>query len=222
MKKISEVVEVLKHQRLFDLEDMNLAAFQLMLHVDYMSLRNIISPLYSSAKKGFAVWVAADSEVADIILDGEEGFEILTKLLGVNKDEIIASLNRNVSDGNNFTEVALEEGNDIALEWVHDFFGKQCDPTLNEDSKQSYEECLFKQYYCALSLSAYYSEQLFDYDFFEDTLDTILEDHRPDNAPDWWTEEMEAIDLTGYVWKPVCKALGVGVEEAKPQAGEAG
>ena len=225
VENINKVVEVLKYSRLIELENMNLAAFDLLLFVDYEPLEGIVDRLNAGKKKHFATWLATESEATDIVVSAEDDLEILKKLFGVNKEEFIANLNRHVSGPDNFIEVAVEEGNDIALEWVHEYFEDQCfQAVVNEDQKEGYEKCIFKQYYCALSLSPYFAEEIFDYDFFENTLDAVLEDHRPENAPAWWTEDVDAYDFvdTEFGLSDVCKALGVGVEEVTPQAGEAG
>ena len=222
VEKINKVVEVLKYSRPIELENMNLAAFELLLFVDYAPLEDIVDRHLPFRKKHFANWLATDSEATDIVVSAEDDSEILKALFGVNKDEFIANLNRHVSGPNNFIEVALDEGNEEALNWVHEYFENQCDPIENEDSKQSYEECAFKKYYCALSLDADFAEELFDYEFFEDTLDVVLEDHRPENAPEWWTEDIDAWDVNNQESHDVCKALGVGGAETKPQTGEAG
>ena len=80
---------------------------------------------------------------------------------------------------------------------------------------------------CALSLNEEKEEEYFDYDFFRDTLDVVLEDHRPKNAPDWWEEEADSWDLDTWSSRAnnVCAVLGVvGAEsqaESNPQTGEA-
>ena len=88
-------------------------------------------------------------------------------------------------------EVALAEGNDSALEWANDYFEERCN---------SSDLCVFRDWYCALDFDDdEAAEDYFDIDFFEDLLDDILDDHRPNSgAPGWWTPGLEADELESW------------------------
>jgi len=168
--KINEVVEVLKSQsqrQIEQLQNMNLQALELLLSLDYEPLKEVVARGSFAANKRLATWLAGNREVTEIVASADSDFEILKDLFGSSESAIIASLNKSIDSGDSFIEIALEEGNDAALEWLHDFFGDEC------EGEDKYEKCVFKRYYCELSLSDGFEEDYFDYGFFEDILDAV-------------------------------------------------
>ena len=207
VESMEDVFNILDDPDEDDLADMDLSDLDFMLGINISPLEDAVDDMSPSEKKDFQAWLAGDSEAMDIIADAEDEFEIFKELFGSNTAAIIASLNKSVDSGDNFVEVALEEGNDVALEWLHDYFGEDCD-------KDRYETCIFKKYYCELNLTGDFEEEYFDYEFFEDILDTVLDSERnsshsgdawgssADTTYGEWPEGTEASDLDKWKSSP--------------------
>ena len=214
--KIKEVVETLKAPDEDNLNEMSLDALKLLLSISAHPLERAMDTWSRVMKQDFLLWLAEDMDVADMIgkADDDEFFVILRKLFIFNSN---SGLNKSVNAGNSFVEIALYEGNDEALEWVHGFFEYHlCD----DDFRKSHEKCMLRQY-CALELDKQSEKDYLDYELFEDMLDTILRYHRPENAPDWWDKRANAfVNSTDLdTWKSgehnVCAAMGMVEAESK-------
>lgn len=212
VKAIKEIVEVMENPNIEDLEGLDFEVLELLFDISSDPLKEAISRMTQQQQKHILTWLAEDAwTTARIIIDSEDEFEILEELFGEKEEEIISNLNRNIDSGDSFVEIALDEGNEEVLVWIHDFFEEKCD-----DATRQYERCVFEQYYCKLSLSTYAEDEFFRYEFFEYTLDTVLENHRPETlaADHWWGKEVDAVELDAWKSEPhnVCGALGVVTE----------
>ena len=143
--KIKKVVDVLNDPDEDNLENMELEALRLLLSINVRPLEKAVDGWNPGKQKNFLAWLAQEPMATEIIAKFDN-FEIFEELFGSNKTNIISKLNQSIEARDSFVEVALEEGNETALEWIQELFGEQCDPVANEDQKQGYEECIFKQY----------------------------------------------------------------------------
>ena len=200
VKKINAVFEVLDDPDEDDLSGMNLSDLKFLLGISPDPLENAVGDMNTSEQKDFLAWLATDSEATDIIIDAEKEFKILKKLFGALASEIITALNKIVKSGDSFVEVALEEGNDVALKWLHKFFGEGC------EDEGKYEKCVFKKYYCGIDLSSDLEQEYLDQEFFAEMLDEVLESEQKEGytSDDWgsnngeWPEGTEAGELDSW------------------------
>ena len=197
VEKMDEVFEVLERPNSDDLEDLDTESLDMMLDISPKPLETAVGRMNQSEKKKFLAWLATDSEATEIIESAEDDFAIIKELFGTTQSAIIAELNRNIDSGDTFVEIILTEGNDVALEWLHDFFGDQC------DNDNNYEKCVFKNYYCRLNLDSDAEDEYFGFDSFESVLDEVLETERKTSgAPSWWDTNTEARDLDSWQSSP--------------------
>ena len=211
IEAIEAVFEVLEDPDTEDLEDMDLKDLEFLLDISPTPLEKAVSRMNSSSeRKDFLAWLATNDEAADIVAGAEDDFGIIKDLFGSSPSSILSELNRTVDSGDNFVEIALDEGNEAALEWLHDFFGDDC------ENETYYEKCIFKRFYCGLNLSGDFEEEYFDHEFFEDMLDEILESDYANRvgSPSWWegtgnSGETETGDLDSWQSTPhdVCAAV---------------
>ena len=204
VEDMEDVFETLEDPDADDLEDLDLQVLDMLLDISSDPLETAISRMSQTEKKKFLVWMAEDPEAAQLIENAEDDFNIMEELFGTSKTNILNELNKNIDSGDTFVEIALAEGNDVVLEWIHDFFGHKC------ENDNEYERCLFKDYYCGLQLATEAEEEYFDQDFFDDLLNEILEEERkPSGAPSWWTTNTDAGDLDKWQSSPhnVCTSM---------------
>lgn len=217
IEAIDEVFKVLEDPDTEDLEDMNLNDLEFLLDISPNPLEKAVSRMNSSSeRKDFLAWLASNSEAAHIVANAEDDFGIMKDLFGSGSATSIAQeINKSVDGGDNFVEIALDEGNEEALEWLHDFYGDKC------ENADKYEKCIFKDYYCRLKLTGDFKEEFFDIEFFEDMLDEILDSERDVNytATAWgtasdsnygeWPDGTEAGDLDSWNSAPhnLCSEL---------------
>ena len=213
VEDMEEVFEILENPDEDDLDGLDHQALELLLDISTDPLETAVSRMNRREKREFLFWLVENEEAIWSIAEEEDEFEILGELFGETEEEIISNLNRAIDYGDSFVELALDEGNEEALDWIHNFFGYKC---------EQYERCIFEQYYCKLSLNTYAEEAYFGYDFFKDVLDTVLEDHRPDSLEAaWWDRDGDGDTKTYNLyphWKSdpynVCGVLGA---EAEPE-----
>ena len=201
VERMEDVFKILEKPNANDLAEMDAEDLEFLLYISSKPLEKAVDKMSQSEKKRFLVWMAEDSEGAQIIANAEEDYSILKELFGTTFAKSNAELNKNIKSGDSFVELALEEGNEVVLEWIHDFFGDQCE-SHNNHGHSNYELCVFISY-CYLNLSGDTEEEYFEYEFFEDLLDEILsEERKTSGAPAWWMTDTEARDLDSWKSAP--------------------
>ena len=143
-------------------------------------------------------WLAVNSTVVDVFFKAEmeqDNRHALEHFFTITEGEtaVVERLNTSLTtatDGDNIVDIMLERRNERGLVWVHDMLS-----SINSDDKLS----IFRSY-CAITFHDRNSEKYFDYTFFRDLLDVILQDQRPGSPPDWWTEDTISQDLNPNQW----------------------
>ena len=204
VKRLEEVFLVLENPNREDLEAMDLKALEDLLDIGLNPLRSTVGKMSRVEREKFLAWLAGDPAAVEIIETKETDFEIMKELFGNSPAVIVKDLNRGIEGGNTFTKITLRVENEPALDWLHDFFGHVC------GKRSDYRRCLFEDFYCKLSLSRSSEDEYFNYEFFEDMLNDILENERKTSgAPDWWPVGADSGDMESWKTSPhrVCSFL---------------
>ena len=207
VEQMEEAVKVLEDPDWNDLEALDLSVLSALLKISLDPIETAIGRMIKSEKKRFLEWLVIRPDPAQTLEDAEVDFEILKELIGSSKETILNDLKIVITGGENFFTLAMEENNEVVLKWLHEFFEHIC----NRES--SIQKCVFQDFYCHLSLDSEEEEDLFNFDFFEATLDEVLSD--PDIRPNrlsvdhWWNEGTDAADLDRWKTSPhnVCQCL---------------
>ena len=198
-KRMEHIFKVLEDPDTDDLAELDTEDLEFLFDISSGPLEKAVDKMSQSEKKKFLIWMAETPDIAQVIEDAEDDFAILKELFGTTMSRIIEELNKNLKSGDTFVEFVLEEGNDVVLEWLDDFFGDQC------DNDNNYERCVFEDYYCNLKLSDDAEDEYLDYDFFEGLLDEILsEERKTSGVPAWWRTDTEAKDLETWRANNAC------------------
>ncbi|MCY4512363.1 MAG: hypothetical protein OXB86_01595, partial [Bdellovibrionales bacterium] len=176
VEDMNQVFKVLEKPEINKLEALNFQVLELMLDISSEPLETAASRMNPTEKKRFLVWLAEDFTAARLISEADSDFKVMDRLLGTTQATIVSEVKRSIDSGDNFVEIALAFENAVALEWLHNFFGNQCDG-------RDYERCIFKDYYCGIytsfSASQNTADKYFDHEFFTKALDEVLASHRP-------------------------------------------
>ena len=207
---MEEVFKVLEEPDTDDLEALNLEVLKELLDISTDPLKNAISDMTVNGKREFLVWFAEDSEAATILINAEDEDDIRDALFPrfIVSPSSRSDLNQSIGGGKTFVEVALKNGNEPVLEWLHSSFESKCDQYSGQTfqyygTRELYPICVFDNYYCALDLDTELEEEYFDYEFFTDLLDDVLVHGRKRTlAPSWWTTSIEADDLETWSSSP--------------------
>ena len=197
VERMEDVFKVLENPDGDDLEDLDLEVLEELLDINSDPLKTAISRMNQSEKKDFLLWFAEDSEAAQLIIDVEEEFDIREALFErfIVNPSSRSDLNQNIKGGKTFVELALEEGNEPVLEWLHSSFEITCERFRSSPRDEDYPLCVFN-IYCGWQLDIDIEDEYFGYEFFTDLLDEVLvHGRRTRTPPSWWTIHVEADDL---------------------------
>ena len=201
VEQMKGVLKILERPDTDKLGSLNLETLKQLLDISPKPLEKTVREMTSRERKAFLVWLAENPEPAKRVSEADGDFKIKEALFGTAGASIVPALKESLAGGDTFVETALNEKNEIVLKWLHDFFGSRC-------AGKDHDRCVFRNYYCGIVSSLRGSKKpekrYFDYDFFVETLDAVLENHRPASAPEWWEEEDMEIKYLEDSWTAVC------------------
>lgn len=212
-----------------DLEDLqefkNIAdTLDLYINIDIDPLNDAANDWKKKEAEDILEWIAGDSSIAKIFAKEDEDYEVLSEILekvgdssAAKEVEYGAGLQENLDEGT-FFEVAIDEKNEEALEWIHDFIEeKGITVSTYKCLADDLETIACLHAYCAIAknLDDEYGEDLFDFEYFEKYLDEIVDnDINGKKAPSrdesslWDTDEFEEIgDLSNKWWENLCPSV---------------
>ena len=205
VEQMEETVRTLEDPEWTKLEALDLNVLSVLLKISLNPMATAIGRMTKTEKKRFMEWLVIKPDMAKTLEDAETNFEILRELIGSSKQTILYDLSVTISGGENFLTLAMEEKNDLVLNWIHGLFEYAC------DKESQTEKCILQNFYCQLSLDSDEEEELFDYNFFENTLNEVLVSAKPTllHEDHWWREETNADDLNRWKTSPhnVCQCL---------------
>ena len=180
VEEMEDFFEVLEDPDADDLEDFNLSVLEEIVDISFEPLVDEAKRYSSSDAKEFLSWMLNDEEAADIISDEDSDFEFLENILEQLNSDVVQALSTNIDGGDNFMEIAIDEGNEKLLEWVHDFFDEGSSSSSNRDCGGN-SRCVFDKY-CRMDIDSNAREDLLsDFDHFEDFMEDVLDDANENN-----------------------------------------
>ena len=195
VEEIWEIYKILKNPKEDDLEDIDPEDFEIFVEIDLQPLDTLIGDFSNAETKKVLTWMIRDPDIIEIFQDEDDEYNLLEELLESldgesGSSQYQSALSKNIDGSDSFMDLAIDNDGP-ALDWIHSFFENQC------SSSSSLEEiCIFESWYCEVGLNKDRWKSLVDYEDFEEIINEILDSHRPASPPDWWTEEVDADDLT--------------------------
>ena len=203
VERLETVYEVFEDPDEDDLEDLNLDDLKVLMNISIQPIDNLVGKMNPAEVKDVLIWLAKTEDAAEVFESEDREFKILKALLeeldgnDASSFRPIVALNKSLESGDRFLEIATDEDNEVAVEWIHDLFEELC------GSNSEYTKCIFNDHYCTLNMNTDTEESYFGYSFFEKLLDTVLEEHRPSSSiPAWWTTSTESDDLDRWKTTP--------------------
>ena len=202
--KLDEIYEAFENPSDDDLEEIDPEDFELFVEIDLRPLDTLIGKLSSSEAKRVLAWIADDEAIAEVFQEEDDDYDLLKELLDALGGTLQDALGKTVADGDSFMEIIIDN-NELALEWVHNYFAERCEG--NDE-----EKCIFDVWYCeVMDDDDAWDSLIGGYEEFEEIVDEILDDYTTTTAtaPDadpayhstdakWWLQdddEVEANDL---------------------------
>lgn len=192
---LQDVYDVLKEPSKDDLENINLDDLKILLDISTEPVETLAGRMSDTEVKRVLIWLAKDDEAVEAVQKKDKEFKVFKALFGKFNSNMNTALSAVISKGNDFIEVAVDEENDKALDWVHEFFGEDCNDAAN------YNECVFKDRYCHLNLKDKAEEYYFRYEPFKELVEKVLEEARPAGVP-WWSEGTDIDDIDTWLSDP--------------------
>ena len=114
----------------------------------------------AESAKHIAYWIAEDWDTARLFHEEDESFLLLKALFTEIEFTVVSALRADIKNGASYYKIALEYGNESALNWIHGYFISDCD---------NRETCLLSRY-CLLNQFHYksFSVEIFDYPAFSE------------------------------------------------------
>ncbi|MCY4513102.1 MAG: hypothetical protein OXB86_05385 [Bdellovibrionales bacterium] len=199
---LEEAYAILKNPHRNDLNKLPPETLLVLLGITVEPVVTLINRGSQIQVKELLIWLAENKTFSEIFRNADKKFKILKELLIKLHTDPHQALSASLYKGSNFIEMAVKKNNNSAVDWVHDFFDKECDAVTN------YTECLFKDHYCHLKLNPRTENYYFGYDPFLELLKDTLETAKPSSAPLWWNENVDIDNVDSWLDDPhnICKA----------------
>ena len=192
---LKEIHEILSEPSEDDLESINLDDLQVLLDISVEPAETLAGKMNATEAKKVLTWLAKSDEAVEVVKKKDKEFKVFKALLGKLNSNVNTALGAPISKGDNFIEVAVDESNDKALDWVHSLFEEDCDDASN------YNKCIFKDHYCHLDLKDDAEEYYLGHESFEGILEEVLENARPTGVS-WWSESTDIDDIDTWLSAP--------------------
>ena len=182
VESLEVVSEAFEDPDIDDLEELDLSDVEVYLNISIEPLHKLIGKYNSRKARHFLTWIAQNSDAAEVLEDEDDDYEVLSRLFdeivsitdSTSATRIFPALKANVDSGT-FMDLAVEAGNEFALEWVYDYIEDQ-ETDCSGSTSDNKIDCLAK--WCSLGASMSrrdeYADELLEYDFFQDYLDNVI------------------------------------------------
>ena len=147
VESLFAVHEVLEEPELEELKEMSFNDFKQLMDIETAPLRNQIKKYSNVETRDFLAWMATDRKAADFMAEEDDDYDMLDTLLTKLKTSPIEALRSNIDRGS-LLEIAIEENNDILLEYIHIYFKEGSSNSGNSVCRD--DRCTFEKY-CRLT-----------------------------------------------------------------------
>ena len=168
---LKDVYELLEDPDLDDLEGIDLEDLDVLINISIEPLDDRVGKYSRREAKEMLVWIASSSAVANLFEKEDDDFKILKKLLGEINSDSLSALKATLDSGDSFMEIAVEESNEEAALWIHDFMEEElCSGNVESAA------CLQKYCDLARAMNNDPAKDMLDFEFFEEYLENIVEE----------------------------------------------
>ena len=166
---LAEIYDTLEDPNDDNLDEIDLDDLKVFIGISIEPLDKLIGRYSRREARETLAWIAAKPDVALIFSKEDDDFKILDKLLDELNSDSETALKTTVESGDGFLELIVENGNEEAGNWIHDFMEEE---VCGGDVETAV--CLRK--YCALAedMSDDNAEDMLDFEYFQDYLDDII------------------------------------------------
>ncbi len=179
VERFEEMYEILEDPDEDDLQDIDMSDagdFDVFINISIEPLHKLVGKYNTREAKDFLAWIAGDEDVAEILEDEDDDYEVLDTLLDELNTDAFLALAVNIDSSDNFMDLAVVAGNEKALEWIHDYLESEHDDCKLETNAGKHN-CLVG--YCALGVAMQdrNAEDLLDnHEYFQDYIDDLISD----------------------------------------------
>ncbi len=180
VNRFEGIYETLEDSDEDDLQDIDVSKdgdFDVFINVSIEPLHKLVGKYSSREAKDFLAWIANNKDVAELLENEDDDYEVLERLLGRlgASDNLFEALKKNLDGGDTFIDLAVTADNEVALEWIYEYLEEK-DSNCKLDTDAGREACL--ESYCGLAgdIEDDNANHLLGYDFFEGYIEDIIED----------------------------------------------
>ena len=208
--EIDITYDILKSPSKANLNALSLHGLKTLLDISPRPLKEAVGRMKNRTKRRFVTYLSGDPEVVDIIqkVDEWHDYEILVSLFEIKPygKKSSNALTPLVKKTLQWEREAVRDNHEV-WKWIDGFVKERFCSKFPADANKSL--CALTNLYCQLSLTKEEEEALIQTEQLESVLDEVLKEHRPQEAPNWWTRRVTAWDLSSYKSEPhnVCALL---------------
>ena len=176
VESLEGVHEAFEDPDVDDLEELDLSDVDLYLNISIEPLHKLIQKYRERESEDFLTWVAQNDEVAKILEKEDRDYEVIDRLFdSIHASGFFDALEENIDGRDTFMDLAVEYGNEYALEWVYEYIDDQ-DTNCSADGDPAEENCFTS--WCSLGkvMKPDNARDLLDYDFFDGYIGYVLRD----------------------------------------------
>ena len=213
VKDLEEIHEELENPSFSDLEKIRHKDLEVYLDVGISGLNKHVSKWSKSQVKALLSWIAHEDRIADILRSRDDDSDFLKDLLeefgqgNSNSEKYLDALQRSLTNGDSFLEIAIEATNEEALDWVHDFMENEEVGSCGEGDIETVN-CLYTYCDIASSMSEKEADKWLEFDYFEGYIENIIDEEvngsRNPSGSQWDTNDITSINEVGDWWKDLC------------------
>ena len=174
VERFDEVYKLLEDPDEDDLPDINPEDLSALISISIEPLDDLVGGYSSREAKEVAIWIAENSDIAEVFESEDDDFKLFEAIFKEIGSTATNGLERSLTSGDNFVEILVQDGNDEALEWVHNYFADEGGE--GECNGADDDELCVLSRWCALDFDRTTEEDLLDMESFEDFLTDLIDE----------------------------------------------
>ena len=195
--EVQSAYDILKSPSEENLNALSSRGLEILLDVSPRPLERVVDSMNRHEKNRFITYLAGKPEVVDIIqkVDEWNDYEISVNLFEPYPYGLSSALTPLVKKTLQWEQETMRNNHEV-WKWIDGFAKERFCSKFPADANKSL--CALTNHYCQLSLTKEEEVALMQTGQLESVLDEVLKEHRPEEAPDWWTRSVTAWDLYSY------------------------